>query len=152
MARTRDYKAEYARSKARAQALGYRSEREVKYVRKAFKVPRGERLRSREELAAERPRLMQRAGKIASENRRMRKESRAWSEAHSHKLVSRYSSRMSDDQVERYYSAYVKSIDEQKRENERRKLREIKRYLVPDYMDVDEWEQEYGAREAAANG
>jgi hypothetical protein len=104
--RKRDYKAEYARSKARSQSRGYTGPRQEKRARKAVGLTRGfPSLRFDElpDFAIE-----QVSGRRIA---RMREEARYWSDNHSHVKASRYSGNMSNDQVEQYHAAYVQQPD-----------------------------------------
>ena len=129
----RDYKAEYATRKARAQKAGYTGVRDYSKARKALKLPPRTSPIPKQILARE--------GSTPS-MARMRMECLLWSNAHSRRPHSEYSPSLTDVQVERYWLAYVDTpegatpaiVDFNKR------IR-IKRYLVPDFLPGEkEWE------------
>jgi hypothetical protein len=139
----RDYKAEYRRTKERIRAKGYESEREYKRIRKELSLPKRAPAPDKSELQRERPSLF--AQRERSILPRLRRESKAWSNAHSHTGSSRYSDSMSDDEVRRYHRAFVERIETGSRRGKaREKRRRIREWIVPAFLDQQEWEQNYG--------
>lgn len=120
--KTRDYKAEYAAAKRRATRAGYKSEREYKRVRKELALP---------------PRTMPVPKRILEANpiTALRRQSQAWSDAHSKRKNSRYRPSMPDAQVVKYHAAFVEADI-----SDAAKVARIKRYLVPDLMTEDEYD------------
>ncbi len=132
----RDYKAEYAKAKAKANASGYKSEREYKRARKTLRLPpRTSPVPKRvyERLNATDPILS-----------RLRRESQAWSDAHSKSGRSKYDHRMSDDKLRLYHLAFVDPVTgETKRKRYLKKKAALRAYLVPDHVDDKEWNEKY---------
>lgn len=140
MARKRDYKAEYARRKLRAQSRGYRSPREEGRARKALGLPRSFRSVPRNDLP---PTVVERI--TGAYMKRLRQESKDWSAGHSHTARSRFNNRWTNRQVEAYHRAYVERVTEgSRRGKSKEKSRRISEY-VHDWTDIGEkeWTQEY---------
>lgn len=134
MPRKRDYKAEYATRKARAQRAGYTGVREYSRTRKQLALPRNTSPVPKRILAAEgsSPRIA-----------RLRREAAQWSREHSRRAHSRYFSTLTDAQAERYWLAFVDENIPGRSAAERdfEKRIRIKRYLVPDFLPGEkEWE------------
>lgn len=125
----RDYKAEYAAAKRRATQAGYKSEREYKTARKTLGVPRN---------ASPIPKRL-----YTQSTSYKRVQSKAWSKAHSNRHTSSYRDIMTDDQVDRYWAAYVEDFDESGKAGKREKQRRIHDYLVPDILTETEWKGTY---------
>lgn len=143
--RQRDYKKEYAATKRRIRAAGYKSEREYRAVRKELGLPRNvapvpKRIQERIQ-----PGITRRATDTNSLISRLRRESQAWSNAHSHVENSRYKRSLTDDQVRRYWRAYVEyPVSGSNRRNRAiEKVRRLHDYLVPDFLTQEEWEANY---------
>lgn len=143
----RDYKAEYARTKARIKAAGFKSEREYKRVRKELGLPRTAAPAPRRILAASAPEKLQAASKPSATSKeisRLRRECAAWSKKHSRKKRSEYRPSLTDDQVRRYHHAYVEELPKlSRRQRNREKRARLYDYLVPDWMTDEEWKQFY---------
>lgn len=140
----RDYKAEYAAAKRRAQSAGYKSEREYKAVRKALGTPRNAAPAPRRIIAAAAPETLNSAAANARSMASLRREAKAWSDRHSVRSTSRYTSRMTDEQVIRYHHAYVERIDGlSRRSYQREKRARIHDFLVPDFISDKEWKSTY---------
>lgn len=136
----RDYKAEYARAKARATRAGYKSERQYKAVRKTLQLPRNAPVIPAWVAAPDVTATATATGGIG----RLRRESREWSQKHSKVANSRYRASMTDEQVERYHRAFVvKPVGKTRYERNRNKYEAIEAYLVPDLLDEKEWESKY---------
>lgn len=141
--KARDYKAEYARSKARAKAAGYQSEREYKAVRKSLKLPRNAAPVPRRILETEKPLAVSRAKVEARHMQRLRRESKRWSDTRSRVPSTKYNPRLTDDQVERYHRAFVEKIDTRTKRGKAEKLRRLRDFMVPDFLGEAEWEGKY---------
>lgn len=140
MARTRNYAKEKAGLRARVKASGAKSEREYRALRRAANVKRTERAPT----VAQIPKSVLAAAKRkALSIERLRKESRDWSNKHSQKPASKYSSRLKPDQVEKYYAAFVENWQHIGPGSHARFLNSLQDYLVPDFMAEDEWEGIY---------
>lgn len=130
--RKRDYKAEYATRKAKAQKAGYKSVREYSRVRKDLALPRRSSPIPKRILSTEgnNPRIA-----------RLRSESKRWSDKHSQRAHSRYRPELTDAQVERYWLAFVdEPTNRTIAEREFEKRIRIKKYLVPDFLPGEaEW-------------
>ena len=146
MAAKRNYKAEYAAVKERARKAGYPSVRAYKKARKDSGLTG---IRNVTPLHRRTYETIYPGGVQESERKqriqRMREESERWSNHHSHSKRSIYRRNMTDAQVEKYYAAYVKSSDQglSRREKQKQRLDWMHDYLVPDFMDEEEWEQTY---------
>jgi len=117
----RNYAAEYAARKRRATELGYKSEREYKGARKRAEITRRELPPPKETL--------------------LRREAKRWSDEHSLRRNSRYSDTLTVEQVERYHRAFVERLPKRNaRTDSREKMRRIRDYLVPDFLDEKEWD------------
>lgn len=140
--KSRDYKAEYARAKARAKAAGFKSEREYKRARKGLSVPRAaspvKRLIPASELA--------RADAKAKDIAKIRREARRWSATHSHVTNSQYVNRMTDAQVIAYHRAYVEGNKLAGPGAGKAWHNRLKEYMVDEMglMDEEEFENLYG--------
>ena len=141
----RDYKAEYRRSKERAQASGYKSEREYKAVRKALGTPRGAMPAPRRVMAAAAPERLNAAQAEARAIAAKRRAAASWSKKHSHVGTSAYTKRMTDSEVEAYYRAYLEPLTGLSKKTARdEKRRRIKEYMVSQgLMTPSEWEEKY---------
>lgn len=141
----RDYKAEYAASKERATRAGYKSVSEYRSVRKALRLPPRTSPVPKRILEAQPGNTVSGATANANRMARLRRASRAWSDAHSKVANSRYSPRFSDAQVERYYAAFVDKEIPGKNRQERKasKADRLRQFLYPDFLTKDEWEQHY---------
>lgn len=139
MARKRDHKAEYQARKRKALQSGYASEREYKAARKRLNVPRNASPISR-------PIAVTIDNTLSRDHMRyIRRQSARWSDKHSYVTRSRFGKNMTDDQVERYYKAFVEPITEGSRRGKaKERRRRIHDYLVPDYITEREWMQQYG--------
>lgn len=143
--RQRDYKAEYAATKRRVRASGYKSEREYRAVRKQLKLPPRtspvpKRIQERIQ-----PGITASATTSAGRIARLRRESHHWSDQHSHVKNSRYFKSFTDAQVERYWQAYVEyPVPGTNRKNRaQEKARRLKTFLYPDFLTLEEWEENY---------
>lgn len=134
----RDYKAEYQARKRKATQLGYKSEREYKRARKTLSTPRNQAPPAKEEATKLAPTL----GISIS---RIRRESKRWSNKHSHVPNSKYRDSLTDDQARRYWRAFVEDIPGVGRSKSRQKEKRnrIHDYLVPDLIDEKEWTGKY---------
>ena len=138
----RDYKAEYARSKARAKSLGYRSQREYKRTRANVRAANPE-FTSRTKLPPK-SEVSALFGEVFSSVSRLRREAEEWSNKHSHSPRSAYKPSMTDAQVRKYHRAFVEKPDTgSRRRNKKQKMKWLRDYLVPDLVDDDEWTQNY---------
>lgn len=140
--RKRDYKAEYARRKARSHTLGYRSPREEYKARKALNLPRDFPSMERKWLPDHAVEKLD-----GTRLRRLRKESQDWSNVHSHVNASRYSPRWGEERVEAYHHAFVQRVlfGSRRGKAKEKKLRifeYIKRYINPDAEWSSEWTSE----------
>lgn len=140
MPRKRDHKAEYLARKRKAQRAGYASEREYKAARKTLGVPRNASPISR-------PIASTIDNSLSTKHiRYVRGQNAAWSRKHSYVSRSKFDKNMTDDQAERYYTAFVEPITEGSRRGKAKERRKrIHDYLVPDYITETEWTQQYGA-------
>lgn len=139
--RQRDHKAEYAARKAKARSLGYSSERDYKRARKELGISRRTPTPPKVQAIATLS-----AGRSTNANmRRLRRESREWSKAHSHMANSKYRPDMTDEQVIRYHKAFVEPLPLglSRRGKAKEKRQRIHDYLVPDIMDEAEWTGKY---------
>lgn len=119
----RDYKAEYARAKARAQAEGYRSERARKKARRA----------GRERQARSNKTVTYQGFTV---NRDV--QSNVWAIQHSRQKVTEFSKDWTDAQKNQYYKVFVADYRKTKRDD-------ILDYLIQWYPErADEWTQLYG--------
>lgn len=141
--RKRDYKAEYAASKRRATNAGYKSEREYRRVRKQLNLPPRTSPVPKRIIRNVRPEAIN-SGRTSSELSRLRREAKQWSDTHSLRKTSKYRDSMSDEEVRRYHRAFVQPVNEgSRRERARERRRRIQEWLVPDFMDYDEWASKY---------
>ena len=130
MARKRDYKADYARRKARALGKGYKSVREERQARQALGLTRPEFRRTSTPGKGWLPDYAIAAlggGRI----KRLRAEAKEWSDKHSHVKASRYRANFSNAQVEAYHAAYVQRPDPNL---SRRKRAIAKRISIYNYL------------------
>lgn len=119
----RDYKAEYARAKARAKAEGYRSERQRKAARRA----------GRERQARTNKTVTYGSFKV---NRDV--QSAVWSIQHSRQPVTEFDDKWTDAQKNEYYRTFVGDYRKTKKND-------ILNYLIQWYPErADEWRQLYG--------
>jgi hypothetical protein len=126
----RNYKAEYARKKARSQAKGYRNPGEEYRARKALGITApGFRRVSTPGRKALPSRVIETL--TGTKLSALRKESQEWSDKHSHVKASRYRSSFSAKRVEDYHKAYVQRPDPNL---SRRKRAIAKRIAIYNYL------------------
>lgn len=121
----RDYKAEYARRRARSLSLGYKSPRQEYRARKAVGMDRSFPSLRRSELPDFVINVLS-----GDDIARIRRENAEWSKGHSWVKESKYTGRMSNRQARDYNHAYVQRVKEGSRRGKakEKKLR-IFRYL-----------------------
>lgn len=146
MPKRRDYKAEYAATKARAQAGGYASEREYRKARRAANTPRGAMPVRRGQLEAIQPGALERGAAAIREDRRLRRVARAWSDKRSHVPETQYRKTFDEPTVEAYVDVWVnkpKRVGPGAHDLHIQKMRE---YLVDrmGYMTDEEFRERYG--------
>lgn len=130
MVRKRDHKEAYARRKARSQSRGYKNPGEEYRARKALglNLPGFRRASTPNRRSLPSYALEAITGRRAS---RLRQESQAWSDAHSHVKSSRYRGSFSVRRTEDYHHAYV----ERPNPNLSRRKRAIaKRVAIYNYL------------------
>jgi len=145
MAKRRDYAAEYAATKRRAQSAGYQSERQYRKARKAVQTPKRAMPIRRETLETLEPGALERGGAAIREDRAKRKKARKWSEKRSHEPTTRYSAKFPAEQVDAYIDTWV---DKPKRHGpgaKRAHLDRMENYLVDvaKYMTRTEFNELY---------
>ncbi|HEY6022366.1 MAG TPA: hypothetical protein VIY48_21650 [Candidatus Paceibacterota bacterium] len=135
MPRKRDYKAEYARRKAKAVSLGYRSPREEYRARKSLNFTRQFPSLKRSEL----PDFSLDALSVAAKRRRFA-EAKAWSDRHSRTKASKFRANMSNAQFDSYYRAFVEphiQLGPSRRKRAIERKRRIREYMLQ-YGGVEE--------------
>lgn len=126
--RKRDYKAEYARAKARANAAGYKSQREYKRARKG---------------------LPTRSSPIPQpiRNRIRDAEAREWSKQHARMPSAKFSTKWGRERRDLYYETFVEpSKSGNKSSNDREDAqwrRNLKKLLVPKVYSLEEFNERY---------
>lgn len=141
MARKRDYKKEYAASKAKAKAAGYKSQREYRKARKDL----GLKGRGVSPLHKATKAKMYPVATPPQTLRKIRRLCQEWSDEHSQNDRSKYNPQWSDAKVLKYYIAFVVRPDQKlsRRKRKKQKLQWLHDYLVPDWMDEIEWQTNY---------
>lgn len=152
MAKRRDYKAEYARTKARAKAAGYSGEREYRSVRRALALPPRSSPISRRVLSRSAPERLNAAASETADLARIRREARRWSETRSQLDSTKLPRGLTEKQIRAYHKAFVNNLSESKRlpkgerdANRRANAQARYDYFVPDFMEDDEWREKYGS-------
>ena len=128
----RNYKAEYARRKARSQAKGYRNPGEEYRARKALALTTSGFRRASTPHRRSLPSYAIDA-LTGARMSRIRSESKKWSDDHSHVRASRYRANWGSKRVEAYYNAYVRRPDPSL---SRRKRAIAKRLAIYDYLSA----------------
>lgn len=137
----RDYKTEYAAAKRRAQAAGYKSQREYKAVRKSLSLPPRTSPVPKRVIESQRVGVTSAANDYSRRMSRLRREARSWSDKHSHIARSRYTPSMSDEQVSDYHNAYVeRPTGLSRRKAALEKRRRIHHYLSRWFNLTPEWD------------
>ena len=132
--RRRDYKAEYARAKARATAAGYKSEREYKQARKRLGVHGGR--------VSPVPKRVLTAIVDAGADRD--RAARAWSKRHSKVRESAWSDSFDESQRAAYFNIYVKPS------RNRAKWKTWQHdFLVPEFYSEEEYNERYNSTGAS---
>lgn len=140
----RDYAAEYARRKARAQRLGYGSVRGLKRARKTAGLSRSAPTPPRRQLAKTFPVISPSFIPGLSGIKQLRNESQRWSDLHSRKHISQYDDSWDDERVRRYHEAFV--AEHREASSKKRKVRkshniyEYIEHYFPDYP-LPEWSE-----------
>lgn len=130
MARSRDYKAEYAARNARARELGFSSYGQQRRAQ--------ERQEFRTSIGAAFPRWAQAGFSSEAEYRSTREKAREWGSAHSEKATSAYVPGMTAEQLAAYDKAFL-----QYGQKHRQKMDALYHYLVDEmeYYTAEEFEE-----------
>lgn len=128
--RKRDYKAEYARAKARAQKAGYQSPYEYKKARKQLRLKPTQKIIPKDQLR----------GMTPQQYREM-KDARLWSLKHSRQAKTKFNPNMSPQQQRDYVQAFVN----RKGRTSKEVLKDLEHYLTT-YEDMtdEQFDELYG--------
>lgn len=139
----RDYKKEYAQAKQKATAAGYKSQREYKRVRRELTLPTKASPIPKRILQNTSPEVISNIDR--SNITRLRNESRKWSKAHSKSTRSKFRAGMTDAEIIAYHTSFVEraSEDLSRRKRAARRRKHLHKWLVPQFMGQDEWDEKY---------
>ena len=147
--RARDYRAEEARRNARARALGFSSRAQMRTALAQGWQP--QRASNRKIVAPPEGEITRPVARGLKGMRRIRTESKFWSDRHSRKPTSKYRPDMSDSQAAAYHAAYVDPETNVRRvEND---LVSLRFYLVDvmEYYTDTEFDDRYSSLAALAS-